>query len=219
MKLTNDNRRAAIPTIDSLFSKQEKYRPDSTKSKELSKAIGYFVAKDMMPLNEVHGKEFCHLVEKLEPRFTIPSRKTLTERIIPTMYSDVKQSKIIPSIKNASHVALTTDCWTSRTNASYIGLTIHFLTPEWQLEQFVLESKELPISHTAENLAEALTECLSDWSIDENQISCTSIDNAANIVKALRDVLVWPYLNCFGHTLNLAVWPSCTYIGFTKWLP
>ena len=80
-----------------------------------------------------------------------------------------------------------------------------FLTPEWQLEQFIFENKELPISHTAENLAKALTECLSDWSIDENQISCTSIDNAASIVKALRDVLVWSYLNCFGHTLNLAV--------------
>ena len=112
-----------------------------------------------MPLNVVHGKGFCHLVEKLEPRFTIPSHKTLTERTIPIMYSDVKHSKIIPSIKNASHVALTTDCWTSRTNASYIGLTIHYLSPEWQ---FVLENKELPISHTAENLAEALTECLSD---------------------------------------------------------
>ena len=153
VKLTNDDRQATTPTIDFLFSKQEKYRPDSSKSKELSKAVGYFVAKDMMPLNVVHGKGFCQLVEKLEPHFTIPSCKTLTERIIPTMYSDVKQSKIIPSIKNASHVALTTDCWTSK------------------------------ISHTAENLAEALTECLSDWSIDENQISCTSIDNATNVVK------------------------------------
>ena len=87
MKLTNDDHQAATPTIDSLFSKQEKYQPDSSKSKELSKAVGYFVAKDMMPLNVVHGKGFCHLVEKLEPRFTIPSRKTLTERIMIYSYT------------------------------------------------------------------------------------------------------------------------------------
>ena len=30
-------------------------------------------------------------------------------------------------------------------------------------------------------------------------------DNAANIENAICDVLVWPYLGCFGHTLNLAV--------------
>ena len=195
-----------MPTINSMFAKQEKYQPDSTRLKELTKAVGYFVAKDMMmPLNVMHGKGFCHLVEKLEPRFNIPSRKTLTEKIIPTMYIDLKQSLIFLSIKRASYVALTTDCWTSRTNASYIGLTIHFLTPDWQLEHFVLENKELPINHTADNLAEALGECLSDWNIDETQVSCTSIDNAANIVKALKDVLGWSYLNCFGHTLNLAV--------------
>ena len=70
-----------------MFAKQEKYQPDSTRLKELTKAVGYFVAKDMMPLNVVHGKGFCHLVEKLEPRFNIPSCKTLTEKIISTMYN------------------------------------------------------------------------------------------------------------------------------------
>ena len=71
-----------------MFAKQEKYQPDSTRSKELTKAVGYFVAKDMMPLNVVHGKGFCHLAEELEPRFNIPSRKTPTEKTIPTMYID-----------------------------------------------------------------------------------------------------------------------------------
>ena len=159
---TNSDRQSTMPTINSMFAKQEKYRPDSTRLKELTKAVGYFVTKDMMPLNVVHSKGFCHLVEKLEPRFNIPSHKTLTEKIIPTMSIDLKQSHIIPSIKKVTYVALTTDCWTSRNNASYIGLTIHFLTPDWQLEHFVLENKELPINHTADNLVEALGECLSD---------------------------------------------------------
>ena len=56
---------------------------------------------------------------------------------------------------------------------------------DWRLEHFVLESKELPGSHTAEHLAEAIKECMSDWSIEESNISCITIDNASNIVKAV----------------------------------
>ena len=31
------------------------------------------------------------------------------------------------------------------------------------------------------------------------------IDNTSNIVKAVDQLLKWPHLPCFGHTLNLAV--------------
>ena len=56
----------------------------------------------------------------------------------------------------------------------------------------------------AENLAEALNEIVSDWKI-QGKIRCTTIDNAADVHKSLADVLQWPYLHCFGHTLSLAV--------------
>jgi len=76
---------------------------------------------------------------------------------------------------------------------------------DWKFEHFLLESKELPGSHTAEHLAEAIKECLHGWNIEESKISCITVDNASNIIKAVEQVLEWPYLPCFGHTLNLAV--------------
>ena len=39
----------------------------------------------------------------------------------------------------------------------------------------------------------------------DSQISCVTIDNASNIVKAVDQLLKWPHLPFFGHTLNLAV--------------
>jgi len=82
---------------------------------------------------------------------------------------------------------LTSDCWTSRINQSYINITAHFLKVkfDWQFEHFVLESKEFPVSHTAEHLAETIKESLSAWKILDSQISCVTIDNASNIVKAV----------------------------------
>ena len=66
-------------------------------------------------------------------------------------------------------------------------------------------SFSLPESHTAEHLADAIKECLGDWNIEKFKISCITVDNAFNIIKGVKQILEWPYLPCFGHTLNLAL--------------
>ena len=111
-----------------------------------------------MPTSVVQGDGFRKFLEKLEPRYQLPSRKILSDRVIPTMYNSVKDSKVLPGLKEAKYISLTSDCWTSRVNQSYISITAHFLKvkSDWQFEHFVLESKELPDSHTAEHLAEAI---------------------------------------------------------------
>ena len=191
-------------SIKECLSGYEKYNSDSPRAKELTKAVGYFIAKDLMPTSVVQGDGFRKL---LEPRYQLPSRKTLSDRVIPTMYNSVKDSKVLPGLKEAKYISLTSDCWTSRVNQSYISITAYFLKvkSDWQFEHFVLESKKLPGSHTAEHLAEAIKECLIEWEIQDSQISCVTIDNASNIVKAVDQLLKWPHLPCFGHTLNLAV--------------
>ena len=193
--------------IKECLSGYEKYNSDSPRAKELTKALGYFIVKDLMPTSVVQGDGFHKLIERLDPRYQLPSRKTFSDRVIPTMYNSLKDSKVLPGLKEAKYISLTSDCWTSRINQSYISITAHFLKVkfDWQFEHFVLESKELPGSHTAEHLAEAIKESLSAWKILDSQISCVTIDNASNIVKAVDQLLKWPHLPCFGHTLNLAV--------------
>ena len=41
--------------------------------------------------------------------------------------------------------------------------------------------------------------------MEESKINCTTVDNTSKIVKAVEQVMEWPYLPCFGYTLNLAV--------------
>ena len=195
----------AQPSVRKCLERQLKFPANSQCATELTKSVGYFIAKDLMPLSVVEGEGFCHMLEKLEPRFQPPSRKRITVNVLPCMYSELKGTIVVPSIRSAEYCALTTDCWTSRTNDSYIGLTVHLITPDWKFAHFVVENKELPVSHTAEHLAEAITEIIHDWEITETKISCTTVDNGANVHKSLADVLQWPYLHCFGHTLNLAV--------------
>lgn len=52
----------------------------------------------------------------------------------------------------------------------------------------------------AENLKSALV----DWGLEEDKLVCITTDNGPNIVAAIRN-LGWTWLNCFGHSLHLAV--------------
>ena len=66
-----------------------------------------------------------------------------------------------------------------------------------------LDERALPESHTSKKLAEALKKVLLDCDLEESHISAVTVDNAAaNIQKAIREVLGWNCLGCFGHTIN-----------------
>ena len=85
----------------------------------------------------------------LDPRYQLPSRKTLSDKVIPALYNNVKDTKVLPDLYDAKFVVLTSDCRTSSVNQSYTSITVHFLKikSDWRLEHFVLESNELPGSH------------------------------------------------------------------------
>ena len=70
--------------------------------------------------------------------------------MLPDEYS--KEADIVrKEIAAVSHVALTTDLWTSRATESYMT-TCHFLTETWELRSLVLETFHFELSHTAEKL-------------------------------------------------------------------
>lgn len=68
-----------------------------------------------------------------------------------------------------------------------------------------LKTSFFPEDHTAQNMAEALKEQLNDWQLDPKKLSAVTTDNGANIVAAITKELCWPWVNCFGHNLHLAV--------------
>lgn len=92
----------------------------------------------------------------------------------------------------------------------FISLTVHFITKEWKLKSRCLQTLFTPESHTADNLSENLCSAFQEWGWNvKKNLACIITDNILsyyiiNIVAAVRK-LGWPWLNCFGHNLNLAV--------------
>lgn len=95
-------------------------------------ALAKFVVKDEQAFNVVEGEGFKNLINELQPRFVVPSRMTVI-RDIYTLFCNEK-SKLMKDLTAAGQkVSLTTDCWTSRTQMSYMCLTAHYIDSDWKL--------------------------------------------------------------------------------------
>ncbi|KAK0153071.1 Zinc finger BED domain-containing protein 1 [Merluccius polli] len=161
-----------------------------------------FICKDMRPINISQGSGFKDFVHELEPRYTIPSRATITDRVV-KLY-DTTKDNIIQMI-SGQKVALTTDGWTSLATEAYVTVTADFINEEWELKDVLLKTIEAPKSHTAENVAKYIGSILDEYKVDRESVLSVTTDNAANYVNAVERHLQAVNVPCMAHTINLAV--------------
>ena len=138
-----------------------------------------------------------------QPRYQPPRRKTITTKYLPQMFEG-KKANIKRLLEGSKNFALTSDIWTSRANHAYTRVTIYYINDHFELEHYLLETKEFPDSHMADDIADELQEILKDWSLHDDNVTVITTDNGKNISAAVR-VLGWKHLPCFSHTLQLGV--------------
>ncbi|XP_060557870.1 E3 SUMO-protein ligase ZBED1-like [Ruditapes philippinarum] len=190
------------PTVMELFNKRQQYKPNSERSRLISSKIANFMIKDLRPFSVVSNEGFRDLINILDPNYVIPSKTYFSQTLIPELYQSVK-SKVVESLSKSHTVALTTDGWTSRATESYITITSCHINNDWELISHVLQTRAMPCSHTAENVAQVIREAITEWKLPQNPPLVT--DNAANMLAAARLLGSQPHLGCYAHTLNLAV--------------
>jgi len=90
-------------------------------------------------------------------------------------------------------------------------VTAHYITPEWEMKQHCLQTREVDKSHNSENLAKELSAAIKEWGLDGKVrvYGCTT-DNTGNITNAIVDHIHFMHLSCVGHTLQLGVEKSAT---------
>ena len=187
-------------------------RLSKSDSEKITEKIANMVVKDYAPLNVVCGEGFSDLIQTIAPTYSIPCRNTVRARIM-SRY-ECEKDLLKADLAAASGVALTTDTWTSNSTVSYITVTEHHIDSEWHMHSCVLMTRDMPEKHTGDNLADRLTECVSEFGLD-GKIECCVHDNAANMNCAGRKC-PWSDLGCFGHTLQLCIKPGLEQQSVSK---
>uniref|UniRef100_F6SY55 BED-type domain-containing protein n=1 Tax=Ciona intestinalis TaxID=7719 RepID=F6SY55_CIOIN len=173
-------RPTAQQTIEGMFANKKCFSTTHPAAQKITKLICEMVAANFLPLFVVENEGFRRLITELQPRYNIPSRKYVTE----------------------THG--TTDIWTSIQNIAYMSLMIYFVSYDkgnLRLLSYVLSCNELEGSHTAQHILEEIKLQEALWDI---QLRYMVSDNAANVVKALRDGEI-KGVRCMAHTINLVV--------------
>ena len=94
-ELITVKRESVQPTLKSTILKQEPYKPTSIRKKQLDDLVLNMITTDLQPLSVVEDKGFRNLVQALDPRYKIVSRKHLTSNLLPTKYGEEKAKLII----------------------------------------------------------------------------------------------------------------------------
>ena len=178
---------------------------DGNTSKKCTEAIAHFIIGTLQPYKVVESDEFKNMVRVLNPCYKIPGRKHFAKTAIPQLYNKtVEKIKKEISLIQVNDIAMTTDCWTSVANVPYIAVTVHFIDKQWNLQTYCLSCTLFQEDHTSENIAEVLTDILSDWNLDAKKISACTTDNGSNITKAIS-LLNVPHVPCLGHSINIGI--------------
>lgn len=192
-------------SLQSSYAKFDKSHP---KQQIITEKIALMICKDMQPYSIVDDVGFRSVIQAAEPRYVMPSRKTFAEEIIPQLFAKTTEA-VKSDVHNAVGVAFTTDAWTSRANQGYLSYTAHFLTANFEQRNYCLAVENIDESHTAATLAKSLSEQTVAWTTETQRANKLKIavvsDNAANIQSALSKVPFCTSVNCFDHTLQLAI--------------
>ncbi|XP_073668771.1 zinc finger BED domain-containing protein 4-like [Paramisgurnus dabryanus] len=180
------------------------------RKREITDAIVEFIAMDMRPINVVEGEGFRKLIKKMEPDYTVPNRSSVSNALS-LKYSDLR-GQIFALVGNAMAVSFTTDIWTSVSMEAYMAVTCHFITQEWELSAFVLETKAFELSHTGVNIAQQLGDAADAFAIPNYKRVAVVHDNASNMKLCTETLKKEPEkwgsvqgVCCSGHTLQLCI--------------
>ncbi|KAI2655629.1 Zinc finger BED domain-containing protein 4 [Labeo rohita] len=191
-------------TLADALQRREKFPTESLKALGITQKVLEFIVLDAQPMSFVEDEGFRRLLEYLEPRYSLPSRKYFSETALPELYKKVCEH-ISKEIKDVKSMSFTTDIWSSAVcPMSLLSLTVHWLDVSCTRRGAMLQAKNFHGSHTSDTISAAIKEMLDQWHIPLNKVHLILRDNASNIKKAMDNMGVRS-LGCFAHTLQLVV--------------
>ncbi|KAK0131747.1 Zinc finger BED domain-containing protein 4 [Merluccius polli] len=191
-------------TLAETLQRREKIPNNSVKAMKITDKVLEFIVLDGLPMSSVEKLGFQRLMDHLEPRYNIPSRKYFSETALQEKFK--KSCELLSKeIKDIDFLSFTTDIWSSEVcPMSLLSLTVHWFDTHMTPRSAALQAKNFPGSHNSDRISAAIKAMLDEWNIPLNKVHVILRDNARNMEAAMVKMGVRS-LGCFAHTLQLVV--------------
>lgn len=179
-----------IEKVTSYFSRVEpvtKLGIQHPRQKAMTKMLLGAIAIDGLPLAVTEKKYFRQLLLEAEPNYTIPTRQTMRESVLPDFRAKMVD-KIRAELSTIDQMYATIDLWTSRSMVGFMGMTVHFIDANYNLKSRVLTCEKIEGRHTAENIAMLYDHVTTRYNIT-GKIAKVVSDNASSMKKAFSTSL------------------------------
>lgn len=138
-----------------------------------------------LPLSIVENEYFGQFMNDVHPKFKLPSRPTITQKLIPAV-KDKRISQIREQFSQAKSVSLTVDIWTDRRMHSFLAITAHTFV-NLRADASLINFSAFKGSHTGKSIGAGIEKTVNDFRL-RGKLEHVATDNASNMRKAL-DIL------------------------------
>ena len=175
-------------TAITLFSELPKYKANAPEQLLFHRDLVNYVALSFRPLSTVDDVNFKNLILHLNPRVTIPSRRTLTDTLIPETIKKIDFQITEKSLDRVESVTISFDLWMSQGNEDTFDVYAHYLDDNLQPQHVHLAL--ISCNDTVGSaLSKPLKQCLDRFKITPKVIAHVS-DGGSNMrtcVQALNE--------------------------------
>jgi hypothetical protein len=185
------------------------------------------IISNNLPITTTDSEAFRKLLLAVhQVPLTIPNRQAVTSEITSIYYTTRLKllTKLSTYKDSGGKFNLCIDAWTSKSQHAFLGISIHFMDPEFRPESYLLQLADLKRRHTGVYMAKVLSKTLKSFKIDD-RIHCITRDNASSnhtlfqaFEDSYRDNYGTPYTRavpCVDHILNLICQDILKYMKAT----
>ena len=173
-----------------VYERQKGYENNVNESTSSGSMTVRMAAKDVVPLDK---PGFRHMVSKLNPPYQLLSRKHFSEQEIAQLYSHVRDSVVMPALKEA-------ECFSATIlvcGQVQLSPTVHFIDKTWNLQSFCLDTVPVFADHTGQNIADAVVDIFDNWQLSRDKLVVATTDSGSNIIA--------PFNECTGGAKRSAI--------------
>ena len=134
------------------------------RQQELTKFVVNYITRGLLPLSTVDDPDFRALIKKASPAYVLPSRKHLSNKILPARTEELR-TKITDRLRDVQDICLTVDIWSSHDMRSYLGVTGHFVE-NFSLQSVMLACQRFKGSHTGEHISTTVQQIITSFDLD-----------------------------------------------------